>query len=110
MQRNSEKKTRIDWENLIAEQEISGLSQKEFCIQRGLSISQLVYHRVKLKNKGKVTQSADPILKPVKIVAKETSPPSADIKLSLPNGLQCSFPCFLNIIQIRQLVEVLLSC
>jgi hypothetical protein len=34
MQKNTENKARIDWTSLIAEQEKSGLSQKEFCNHR----------------------------------------------------------------------------
>jgi hypothetical protein len=109
MQQNSENKSRIDWINLIAEQEKSELSQKEFCIQRGLVLSQFVYHRCS-KNKSKPTSFAEPMLKPVKVVSKESSAASGDIRLSLPNGFQCSFPCSLDAIQVKRLVEVLLSC
>lgn len=110
MQQNSENKSQIDWTSLIAEQEKSGLSQKEFCIKRGLVFSQFVYHRCS-KNKRKITQAVEPMLKPVKVISKE--PPSAtsgDIRLSLPNGFQCSFPCSFDAIQVKRLVEVLLSC
>jgi hypothetical protein len=108
MQQNSENKSR-DWNILIAEQEKSSLSQKEFCNQRGLVLSQFVYYRCS-RNKSKAIQSAEPVLKPVKVIGKEPSVVSGDIRISLPNGFQCSFPCLLDIIQIKRLVEVLLSC
>jgi hypothetical protein len=111
MQQNSEKKSPIDWKSLIAEQEKSGLSQREFCIQRDLVVSQFVYHRCKFKNKDKVVvQAAEPVLKPVKIISKEPSVVSGDIRLSLPNGFQCSFPCSFDANQVKRLIEVLLSC
>ena len=110
MQQNSEKKSHIDWEILIAEQEKSGLSQREFCNQRDLIVSQFVYYRNKFKNKYKVVQTAEPVLKPVKIISKEPSAVSGDIRLSLPNGFQCSFPCSFDATQVKRLVEVLLSC
>ena len=109
MQQNSENKSQIDWTSLIADQEKSGLSQSEFCIQRGLVLTQFVYHRCS-KNKIKATQAAVPVLKPVKVVSKEPSAASGDIRLSLPNGFQCSFSCCIDAIQIKRLVEVLLSC
>jgi hypothetical protein len=109
MQHNSENKSHIDWTSLIAEQEKSGVSQKEFCIQRGLALSQFVYHRCS-KNKSKVTQAEKPALKPVKVVSKESYTASGDIRLSLPNGFQCSFPCSFDVIQVKRLIEVLLSC
>lgn len=107
MQQNSENKSR-DWNSLIAEQEKSGLSQKEFCNQNGLVLSQFVYYRCS-KNKSKPDQAAESALKPVKVISKESSA-SGDIRLSLPNGFQCSFPCSLDAIQVKRLVEVLLSC
>ena len=107
MQQKLVNKSQIDWKSLIVEQEKSGLSQKEFCNQRGLVLSQFVYYRCS-KNKG--TKAAEPALKPVKVISKEPSAVSGDIRLSLPNGFQCSFPCSLDAIQIKRLVEVLLSC
>ena len=107
MQQKSENKSQTDWKGLIAEQENSGLSQKEFCNQRGLVLSQFVYHRCSSKNKDKNTRTTKPVLKPVKVVGNESY---GDIRLSLPNGFQCSFPCSLDMNQIKRLVEVLLSC
>ena len=108
MQQDSENKSR-DWNSLIAEQEKSGLSQKEFCNKRGLVLSQFVYYRCS-RNKSKATQSAETVLKPVKVIGKELSATSGDIRLSLPNGFQCSFPCSFDVIQVKRLIEVLLSC
>lgn len=108
MQQNSEHKLH-DWNSLIIEQEKSGLSQKEFCSQRGLVLSQFVYYRCS-RNKSNAAKSAEPALKPVKLIGKEAAPASGDIRLSLPNGFQCSFPCTLDVVQIKRLIEVLLSC
>ena len=109
MQKTSENKASHDWINLIAEQEKSGLSQKEFCNQNGLVLSQFVYHRCS-KNKSKTSKTAEPVLKPVKIINKEHSATSGDIRLSLPNGFQCTFPCSFDVTQVKRLIEVLLSC
>lgn len=108
MKQNSE--NQIDWGNLIAEQEKSGLSQKEFCVQKDLILSQFVYYRCRLKNKDKIIRAPFAALKPVKVVSKEISSVAGDIRLSLPNGFQCSFPCSLDATQIKRLIEVLLSC
>ena len=107
MQQNSETKSQPDWKSLIAEQENSGLSQKEFCNQRGLVLSQFVYYRCSSRKKDKNIQTAKPALKPVKVIGNEIQ---GDIRLSLPNGFQCSFPCSFDMDQIKRLVEVLLSC
>lgn len=109
MKQNSQETHQIDWESLISEQEKSGLSQKKFCIQRGLVLSQFVYYRCRSKNKAKEIQVTQPSFKPVKVVNKEAAV-LGDIRLSLPNGFQFSFPCHLDSAQVKRLVEVLLSC
>lgn len=98
MQQNSEIKLQTDWRSLIAEQEKSGLSQKEFCSQRDLVHSHFVYYRCSFKNKDKNIQEGKPLLKPVKIIGNESS---GNIRLTLPNGFQCSFPCSSDMNQIR---------
>lgn len=107
MQQDSENKSQPDWKSLIAEQENSGLSQKEFCNQRGLVLSQFVYYRCSSRNRNKNIQTDKPALKPVKVIGNENP---GDIQLTLPNGFQCSFPSSLDMNQIKRLVEVLLSC
>lgn len=109
MQIKIEDKSQPDWKALIAEQEISGLSQREFCRQRDLVLSQFVYYRHSSRKKDK-TINPEPSLKPVRLTGNESSAISGDIRLSLPNGFQCSFPCTIETNQIRRLVEVLLSC
>ncbi len=105
MHQNLEANSRPDWKSLIAEQEGSGLSQKEFCKQRGLVLSQFVYHRCSFKNKN--IQTVKPALRPVKVIGNESS---VDIRVSLPNGFQCSFPCSIDMSQVKRLIEVLMSC
>ncbi len=91
------------WRDLIDEQEVSGLTQGEFCKERNVSSAQLSYYRG--------------ILKPKKIQAGTFSPvtikqPSSikDIRITLPNGFQCVFPSDLNAVQIKEWIMVLLSC
>lgn len=95
------------WKKLVEEQQDSGLSQKEFCKQRDLVLSQFVYYRCQLKA---VSSSEESGFKPVKVSTKECSASSGDIKLMLPNGFQCIFPCLIEPQQIKRLIEVLLSC
>ena len=105
MQGNSENKAQPDWKTLITEQEVSGLSQKEFCNQRGLVLSQFVYYRCSFRNKN--SHAEKQAFKPVKVTGVEST---GDIRLTLPNGFQCSFPCSIEMSQMKRLVEVLLSC
>lgn len=98
------------WYKLVEDQEKSGLSQKEFCNQQNLTLSQFVYYRCVLKNKEKTATINKPSFAPVKVLPKENTVVSGEIKLSLPNGFQCTFPSYLDSIQIKKLVEVLLAC
>jgi hypothetical protein len=98
------------WGKLVEDQEKSGLSQKEFCSQQSLVLSKFVYYRSRLKNKEKTSAINKISFTPVKILPKENPVVPGEIKLSLPNGFQCSFPSYLDSIQIKRLVEVLLAC
>jgi hypothetical protein len=46
----------------------------------------------------------------VKIPDRDKAVITSEIKLSLPNGFQCSFPSHTDVDQIKRLIEVLLSC
>lgn len=98
------------WYKLVEDQEKSGLSQQEFCNQQSLVLSKFVYYRSLLKNKEKSEAINKASFTPVKVLAKESTVVSGEIKLSLPNGFQCAFPSHLDSIQIKRLVEVLLAC
>lgn len=98
------------WHKLVEDQEKSGLSQKEFCNQQNLVLSKFVYYRCLLKNKEKAAAINKTSFLPVKVLPKEKTVVSSEIKLSLPNGFQCVFSSNLDPIQIKRLVEALLAC
>jgi hypothetical protein len=108
MQKNHEER-HLQWQ-LIAEQQKSGLSQKDFCKERNLSLSQIVYYNCVFKNKDNTLTKMPASFAPVKVSVKENDLLSSEIKLSLPNGFQCILPSHLESIQIRRWMEVLLSC
>lgn len=99
-----EKESRYEkWQELIKEQESSGLSQTQFCKERNISSAQLGYYRSVLKPKQTQIGSFTPV------VIKQASS-SKDIHITLPNGFQCIFPSDLTASQIRGWITVLLSC
>lgn len=98
------------WKKLVEDQEKSGLSQKEFCNQQNLVLSKFVYYRCLLKNKEKTETVNTASFLPVKVLPKEKSTVTSEIKLSLPNGFQCAFASNLDAVQLKRLVEVLLTC
>jgi len=103
----SQKENKLaEYQKLIVEQKDSGLSIKEFCKQKHISIGRWHYYRNALKN----SQSLVPTkLSPVKVIDK-TAHESNDIKLALPNGFQLALPFNIDPYRVKQLVETLLSC
>jgi hypothetical protein len=100
------------WRALIEEQEESGLSVSTFCKERNLKLSQMYCYRHTLKKHDsgdKATISKK--LVPIKIKQEHNAVMlSGELRLILNNGIQCVLPSHMEINQIKQLVEVLLSC
>lgn len=96
------------WRQLVSEQEASGLSQTEFCKQHNLVVSTFGYYRRVIKSKEKIG-SDKKLFSPIQIKNRELIK-SSDIKIILPNGFQCIISYAMEISQIKQLMEALLSC
>lgn len=110
MKNEDQEQRYAQWRQLVEEQHKSGMTQKAFCKQRSLSLPQFVYYRCLFKSKDNTPIKNTAFFAPVKVSGKENTAVSGEIKLSLPNGFQCSFPSHLEAIQIKRLVEVLLAC
>lgn len=100
---NDEQKARHEkWQIIIDEQEASGLSQTQFCKERNISSAQLGYYRSILKPKqAKGIGSFTPV------TVRQPST-SKDVRVLLPNGLQCTFPSDLSASVIKDLMKALL--
>lgn len=110
MKEENQEQRHTQWRQLVEEQEKSGLSQKEFCNQQQLVLSKFVYYRCLLKKQDNILQKNTLPFMPVKVVNKEINIVPGEIKLSLPNGFQFSFPSHLDVAHIKRLAEALLSC
>ena len=108
MKDDEQSKPRDQWRKIIDEYLKSGMTQKAFCEQRGLSLPQLVYYHGQFKMRKAPAASASFV--PVKVAVQDKATAASEIKLSLPNGFQCSFPSHTDATQIKRLVEVLLLC
>lgn len=109
MQKENSEQRYARWRQLVEEQNKSGMTQKIFCKQHNISLSQFIYYNCLLKNKDNPPVKIPSSFAPVKISDKYNMT-SGEIKLSLPNGFQFTFPSDLDVIQVKRLVEVLLSC
>jgi hypothetical protein len=103
MDKEEQKTRREKWLEIINEQEKSGLSQTQFCKENNISAPQLSYYRGRFKPK----QISAGTFTPVTIKQQETI---KDIRLTLPNGFQCTFPSDLSASHIKDLIKALLSC
>lgn len=95
-----------EYQKLITEQKESGISIKEFCKQKSISIGKWHYCRLTLKKSQGLSSNK---LSPVKVINKITNE-GGDMKLALPNGFQLALPLNTDPNRVRQLVEALLSC
>ena len=97
------------WQSLIIQQQKSGLSQKEFCVQHKLSLGKFSYYKSLMADKKEPKEKSA-----FSKIALPKTPSSlnyfSEIKVILPNGFQCVFSSLTDSAQMKQLVEVLLSC
>ncbi len=100
---NEEKRER--WKAILKEQEISGLSRQAFCKNQNIPFSNFAYYQ-NIFRKQKHPNSTG-TFSPVN-VSKLSSP--QEIRVVLPNGFQCLFPCNVEINQVKELVRTLLLC
>ena len=79
------------WTAIIADYQSSGLTQRKFCTQRGVTCSSLAYWMVKLKQRSTVpSASSDSIPLFVDVTPSATTSPSAqdwDVELEFANGM-----------------------
>lgn len=108
--KSEEKQQRHEkWRKIIEEYLQSGMTQKMFCEQRGLNLPQFVYYYSQHKIEKAAAPKAAAFL-PVKVANQDKTAGICEIKLSLPNGFQCSFPSYTDPAQLKQLVVAILSC
>ena len=107
---STEKQNRYEkWRALVLEQEKSGLSQADFCKKKNLILSQFGYYRSVIQSKEQ-TDPPKPGFSPVSIQRPHQPVGASEIKILLPNGMQCILPGTMDAPHIKRLMEALLSC
>ena len=109
MKNDKQNPRRDEWRKIVDEYLTSDMTQKSFCEQHEVSLPRFVYYHSQFRRE-KDPQTVKPGFVPVKIPQHEKAATTSEIKLSLPNGFQCSFSSHTDAAQINRLVEVLLSC
>lgn len=89
---NRIRRSRAEWEQLIADQSVSGQSQAEFCRQAGVSLSTFTYWKRKLSDGARPAghrqgAAETPMFAELAVAEPETTEPSApagwDVELDL---------------------------
>jgi len=100
---------RAKWRNLVEEQAASGLTQAAFCKEGNLVLSQFVYYRGLIRAKENKSAASNQTFTPIQ-VSKIDSNSASEIRIILPNGFQCYVSSRIEVLQIKRLVEALLTC
>lgn len=100
------------WRQLIAEHEQSGLSQKQFCDERGIADSTMSTYRAKFKKENNKTPPASPSVTPIELQSSPKKPivKKDSLMITLPNGFTCEIKPDADLAYLKRLVGVLLSC
>lgn len=100
---------RSKWFSMVEEQSRSGLTQIAFCKERNLVLSRFVYYRGLVRSATKVKTVSPEVFTPIQVKNLESSS-SSEIRIVLPNGFQCFISSRIEVLQIKRLVEALLTC
>lgn len=92
---------REHWANILEQQQQSGLSIKQFCINNNISYQTFYYWSKKLNQSEPETQ-VQPIL-----VTELVESCASCVVLTFNNGVRAELPTSLNSLQIKQWVEAL---
>lgn len=100
-----------EWQLLLQERKERGLKVDDFCREKNISVPTFYYyHKVvkkKLVAKNEVTDKG--VIKPIKII-NGPSKENSTIHFILPNNLQCILPRDTSTLEIKTILELMLSC
>jgi hypothetical protein len=91
---------RSTWQRHLDDQLSSGLSQRDFCASRGLSLASFGYWKRRLA-RSDLTSACDPLFVPF----HPERPHPDSVRLSRPGGLTVEIPFGSDLRWIRRLVE-----
>ncbi|MHB1948132.1 MAG: IS66 family insertion sequence element accessory protein TnpA [Gammaproteobacteria bacterium] len=99
------------WRNLINEKKQSGLSLTEFCKEKNISAAQYYYYHAIINRPNKEIKHKDfrnTNLKPIQILNPKNE--NVDIRFILPNSMQCVLPRDMTAQEIKNILEIVMSC
>jgi hypothetical protein len=99
------------WKNLIEEKKKSKLMLKDFCKEKNITPSQYYYYHgiINTPGRNKSIRIENSKLKPIQIINSNAKSESV-IRFILPNSLQCILPRDISLQEIKNIMELLISC
>ncbi len=97
------------WKNLIAEKKQSELTLKNFCKEKNITPAQFYYYHGIINRPTKIIKPENSNVTPIKIINSVSSDQNL-IRFILPNNLQCLLPRNMPLLEIKAMLEVLMSC
>lgn len=89
MQDESKSIASVCWESHLEQWSISGLSQRAYCDEAGISSKQFYYHAQRIKNrKNPPSLTFIKAKTPEKLVSPTKAAPKVNMHLTFPNGMQ----------------------
>jgi hypothetical protein len=103
------------WSLLFDERKQRNIAIKEFCKEKGVSVSSYYYYQDlinkpdKVKKHTKISVKNSSNIKPVQII-NSRSKENDVIRFILPNSLQCILPRDMSLDEIKKILDISLSC
>ena len=116
-QNSSNDTKQINWPEMLALYQKSGLQQKAFCRWQGITFPSFKYHWSRLNQSRKSTKTNTPLkvpknFAPIKLTtqSKVTQKPLTSYTITLPNGFRLDVTPGCDYQEVYRLMEVLCRC
>lgn len=106
---------KAEWEKLIEEQKLSGLSKAEFCKRKGMKPARFYYYEGELRKKEFKKASDNSSFIPIKLknsvlATNKNTDNQSSIRIIFKNGTECLIPEGINKNYLKEIIEVLQQC
>ena len=100
-----------EWKLLLAERKQRGLRIEEFCKVKNITVPQFYYYHKKVKQSEarKNKEAGKAVIQPIKIVNSQVKENTV-VRFILPNSFQCILPRDMTMSEIKNILELVMTC
>ena len=100
-----------EWESILSRYEKSDLTQKAFCAENDIKYSQFknYLHRRKIKSRTAKPNLLHSLI-PIKVKSVPAKERDSLMTLVLPNGFQIKINASIDMVRLKQLIELVRTC